>query len=309
MLKIRYKLARFFCGFLPPIMSQQLRHLFIKLPEGADLNINFRQKSFTGSYFYGNTSDFHAFKFFIHGFFDWRNIIIAENVLSHLTGGIVEVGANIGTETISFSDVARKFGHKVIAFEPLPSNIKILENNLIKNRITNVLLVDCLVSDYVGEADFQVPAIKDSGSGFIAQNQNENTITAQVTTLDEFCSGYSTAIICMDVEGFEFQVLNGALSLINHQRPAIIVEVNKNYLEKRANISLSEFFEFFISNNYLCYYIGKLGLELVDIKNFKVRSNKNWLCIPEEHSHLEKKISFSLFVNGINPLFKYFHFK
>src|SRR5690606_19085605 len=118
---------------LPPIGSQKVRNLIIKISEGESLNLDFKTKSFTGSYFYGNTSDFHAFKFSVHGYFDWRNIIISNEVLKKYKGHIVEVGANIGTETISFSDVARKFGMKVFAYEPLPINYTILLRNKMEN--------------------------------------------------------------------------------------------------------------------------------------------------------------------------------
>ena len=39
---------------------------------------------------------------------------------------IVEVGANVGTETIGFSDIVGRSG-RVIAFEPVPANIAVFE--------------------------------------------------------------------------------------------------------------------------------------------------------------------------------------
>lgn len=78
------------------------------------MNKDFIKRSFTGSKFYGSTRDFHAFKFSVHGYFDWRNIIIAKSVLKFKEGAIIEVGANIGTETISFSDIAKKYNQLII---------------------------------------------------------------------------------------------------------------------------------------------------------------------------------------------------
>ncbi len=309
MQRVRYKLAQIFCRVLPPILSQSFRNILIKLPEGVNLNKDFITKSFTGSNFYGNTVDFHAFKFAIHGFFDWRNIVIAEQVLRSISGGIIEVGANIGTETISYADVAHRHRQNVIAFEPLLSNFRILNSNIEKNGFTNVETVNSLVSDKSGRANFQVPASNDSGSGHITTISSPTTIATNVTTLDEYCKNSLTALVAMDVEGFEYQVLLGSKNLIATQRPVFIVEVNLNYLNNRAKVTLSEFYNFFISNNYLCYYVNKLGLELVDIEAFKVKTNKNWVCIPVENSTVAQRISTSIFLNGINPIFKYYHFK
>ncbi len=83
----KYRFAKIICRFLPPILSQSVRNRIISIEEGEQLSLNFKIKSFTGSYFSGNTVDFHAFKFSIHGYFDWRNVLIANEVLTYKKGG------------------------------------------------------------------------------------------------------------------------------------------------------------------------------------------------------------------------------
>ena len=46
-------------------------------------------------------------------------------------GSIIEVGANIGTETIGFTDIVEN-NHQVYAFEPVPYLFKSLEEFIIK---------------------------------------------------------------------------------------------------------------------------------------------------------------------------------
>ncbi len=309
MQELRYIIAKVICRILPPIISQKVRDLLIKLSEGSAIKRDFVTRSFTGSKFYGNTSDFHAFKFSIHGFYDWRNVIISEQVLKTIAGGIIEVGANIGTETISFADVASRFDQKVVAFEPLPSNFEFLQNNIKKNNLLNAEIEASLVSDSVGIRSFQGPDRDSSGSGHITSEDSPDTVEFKVTTLDVFCKNFSVALIALDVEGFEYHVLLGAQNIIKTQRPVVIAEVNQFYLRNRANMSVAEFHQFFTENNYVCFYVMKLGLQKVEINDFKVMPNKNWVCIPVEHFKIAKMISKSLLFNGINPFFNFIHFK
>lgn len=307
--KIKYKLAKFICKVLPPILSQKIRASLIDLKDGEIFKEEFKVRSFTGSYFFGNTADFHAFKFSVHGYFDWRNIIIANEVLKEFKGNIIEVGANIGTETISFSDVAKKCNKKVYAFEPVPANYELVMKNKTKNELTNLEVYPFLVSEVKGKASFKVPTKNDSGSGYIVESQQEGNIQEfEVVTLDEIMNGIDVSFISIDVEGFEHQVIKGSSSLIQNFKPIMVVEVNKNYLEKRGNISVLNFYNKLEELGYACYYISKLGIEKVNINNFEVRPNKNWVCVPFDKIKMADKINNSIAINALNPFFHRIHF-
>jgi len=303
----KYLLAKLICKWLPPIVSQKVRNILIKIPEGESLNLDFKTKSFTGSYFYGNTSDFHAFKFSVHGYFDWRNIIISNEVLKKHKGHIVEVGANIGTETISFTDIAANFGMKVFAYEPLPVNYDILLRNMTQNAYDNLIIYSDIVSDIPGKANFKIPDQHNSGSGYIALD-NEDVQEFNVVSLDESLTDMGISFISIDVEGFEYQVLLGASEIIRANKPIIVAEANKHYLEKRGHISLLEFYKHFDNLDYVCYHIGKIGIKEIDIHNYSTRVNKNWLCIPRNKIYLVKSINRALFLNAFNPFMQKWFF-
>jgi FkbM family methyltransferase len=300
MIQTKYTLARLLSRFLPPIIAQKMRSKIITIKEAEMLALDFKRKSFTGSYFLGNTVDFHAFKFSIHGYFDWRNVIISKTIIKNfIKGDVIEVGANIGTETIGFTDVTSKFNLKTYAYEPIQENIRYLENFINYNQLSNLYIFQSLVSDYNGTANFKVPTKNDSGSGFISNNQNDERF--DVVKLDDQHSNQTISLICVDVEGFEYQVLKGAQRLLSDMKPYIIVEVNENYLKNRAHISLNEFYEYFKTNGYTSFYIKPLGLEKIVIDNFKVFPNKNWLCIPNEMLHTKNKIAQDIFFAALNP--------
>lgn len=303
-IKNKYLFAKLICKYLPPIISQRVRDFIIKISEGESLSLDFKAKSFTGSYFYGNTSDFHAFKFSVHGYFDWRNVIICNEVLKKYKGHIIEVGANVGTETISFSDIANKFGMQVFAYEPLPVNYDVLFRNKMKNKFENLNIYSNLVSNESGKAKFKIPDKRSSGSGHITYNLEDSFEEFKVVTLDESLPNQDISFMSIDVEGFEYQVLLGASEIIKANMPVIVAEANKNYIESRGNISLVDFYKYFSDLDYVCYYICRTGIKKIDVLEYSVRTNKNWLCIPKNKIGLVNSVNQALFLNAFNPFIR-----
>lgn len=300
-------LVKGMCFFLPPIVAQRFRHLFIDLSDGAKRAFSFKRKMFTGGFLYGNTKDFHAFKVFFHGYFDWRNIILAKHIMKFQEGAIVEVGANVGTETISLADIAKK--QHVHAFEPVPFNFEYLKQIKTKNKASNLHIYNEAVSDKEGSLLFHEPEVKHSGSGFLTNTATEKTIEVATVTLDDKLKAISAlSSILIDVEGFEYQVLEGATTLVDRFRPFIILEANANYLEKRGGVSLKQLHDLLIDKGYQLFYIKALGLRSIDMAHFEVNANKNWLCIPKEHHAIAKKMNKCILLNAFNPFFQWFTF-
>lgn len=303
-MKTKYRLAKFICKALPPIMAQSVRNKLISIQEGEHLHLDFKKRSITGAIFVGNTSDFHAFKFSVHGYFDWRNVIISRVVLAYKKGGdIIEVGANIGTETISFCDIARRYHSKVYAFEPLPKNLEVLNENKQLNQMDHLVIYNRLVSDKSGTAFFNVPQGNNSGSGFILDSKsNDNVVEFDVVTLDDTFKDNNLALLCVDVEGFEYHVLKGGENVIKRHSPVLILEVNRKYLETRGQVRFDEFCNYLVSLGYECYSITKLGIIKVNFEDLKHQSNKNWVCVHKNDQSLISRIGASIFINAINPL-------
>ncbi|MBA6152680.1 FkbM family methyltransferase [Gelidibacter maritimus] len=230
-------------------------------------------------------------------------MIIADEILKYKKGGdLIEVGANIGTETVSFCDVAEKYKAQVFAYEPLSSNVKIILQNKAENSLDNLLLFNCLVSNKSGKSYFNVPTGNNSGSGFISNSNDNNDMQEfEVITLDEKIVDKNISLICIDVEGFEYQVLKGSENLININRPVLILEVNKKYLEKRGQIKFTEFCNYITDLGYVCYSIDKLGVSKVDFNNHKNQANKNWVCIEKHDLTLIKRLNNRLIFNVFNP--------
>jgi len=299
--------VRFLCSFFPPVLAQQLRSKLISIRAAEELALPFKRRSFTGSYLKGNTADFHAFKFLIHGYFDWRNVVLAKKIARLKKGDIIEVGANIGTETIGLADINPN--GRVYAFEPLPSNFESLKAIKDVNDLQNLELYDVLVSDKKGEAFFKIPAKNSSGSGHIASEENETTQRFEVVTLDETLeTNRAVSSIIADVEGYEPQVLAGAKEVLERSKPFLILEVNERFLRERAQTNVAQFYDSLVQQGYNCYYIERLGISKVDPKEFKTKSNKNWLCIPNEYIDKKGALGRTIALNAWNPFLRFFVF-
>ena len=296
-------LYQFLCGLFPPVLSQIIRTKIFPLEKARRLGLDFSKTSITGSTFHGNTSDDHSYRFSIHGFYDWRNIIIAHRFAKQYAGDIIEVGANVGTETISFCDlIAPKW--TVHAFEPLPDNILSL-NNLSQN-VQNLLVYPKAVSNKKALVYFQMPPKHESGIGKIINIGNDeisnNILEVETIPLDSCFDVFkNVCLISIDTEGHEPVVLEGANKVINKFRPAIIIEVSPKLLKKYANSSPEKISHFFKERDYLCFTIDRFTLNELGKKSTHSNKSQNWLCIPKEKQHIIKTVKQDLFLRAILP--------
>lgn len=138
----------------------------------------------------------------------------------------VDVGANIGYYTRLLSDLVGTTG-RVTAFEPLPEALRLLHQNV--SGRPNVRVMEAAVSDSASTSRFFVARAEDMSSlspTAGARNLDVRTITldsalADVTRLD---------FVKIDVEGFEYQVLSGALSVLRKHEPIVVFELTQRYI-------------------------------------------------------------------------------
>ena len=297
------KTYQFICGLFPPIVSQSIRSKIFPMDRARMLALNFSKTSITGSTFYGNTSDDHSYRFSVHGFFDWRNIIIAHNYTKSYNGDIIEVGANVGTETISYCDlIAPKW--KVHAFEPLPDNILAL-NELAKN-LKNLTVYPKAISSKNSIMHFEIPPKHASGIGKIVNIDNNeilnNTFEVETLALDSYLDIFKdVCLISIDTEGHEPFVLEGSEAVINKFRPAVIIEVSPKLLKKYANTSPEKIHQFFTDKEYLCFTIDRWSLKRIADIDLHSNKSQNWLCIPKAKQQIIRSIRQDLFLRAMVP--------
>jgi len=151
---------------------------------------------------------------------------------------VLDIGANIGVMTVL---IARKLpGSTVFSFEPLPANLNNL-NRLVKFfKLGNVKVFATALGNYDGQAQLVLPEqkrVKMQGLTHIegvegSENSVGKKYAVPMRKLDNFdelkhiekpLSG-----IKLDVENYEYNVLEGATGLITRHRPLVYVELWEN---------------------------------------------------------------------------------
>lgn len=182
------------------------------------------------------------------------------------------VAIDIGAQTGSFSLLAKFFPHsRWFAFEPLKEAADALKNNLLLNDIHNVFVHQMAISNAIGQRTLQLPSMNSWGLStfgeqvlrFIPVEQRN----VECIDLDHFVAMHEIEkvhFIKIDVEGWEFFVLQGARHLIEKNRPIILMEYNE------INMKQCGVFKAWIDD-----FLTELGYE------WQLISSEDILCIPK----------------------------
>src|SRR3990172_5392705 len=132
-----------------------------------------------------------------------------------------DIGANVGFYTLLGGRCVGSSG-RIVAVEPLPRNVQLLDRHLSINDISNVCVVVKAVSDFIGTARFSTEG--HSTSKLSADGQT----SVEVTTLDALVETmeYPPDIMKVDIEGAEMKLLRGAKKVLEEFRPVIFLALH-----------------------------------------------------------------------------------
>lgn len=195
----------------------------------------------------------------------------------------LDIGCNIGLQALRMSRFAGASG-KVIAFEPMTYLRKKSEKNFHLNLINNISLLPFALSDKEDTLKIAIDEnIYNQGTFSLSQPSSGNTeeiVNVKIGDhLAEIQSLDSLALIKIDVEGFEFNVMKGLYKTIFRLRPRIIFEYDVNYWGKNSQ-NIGECYSFLKKLNYSIYQISFLGCVL--ITDSEQITNGNLFCISDE---------------------------
>ncbi len=138
---------------------------------------------------------------------------------------IVDIGANIGYYTLIASAHAGKDG-KVIAYEPEPENLRLLERTIAKNHLENVIVVTSAVGEKTGNATLYCDP-NNKGKHTLLPVEGNTPTTVQTTTLDASLENqnlHRVDVIKIDIEGWEAKAFRGMQKTLATYHPQIFFE-------------------------------------------------------------------------------------
>ena len=177
----------------------------------------------------------------------------------------LDIGANIGLQSLRMSQAVSPAG-KVYAFEPLDYLRNKFKKNIDLNKATNVTLLPFALSDTAGETEFKVdPTGLNQGTFSLLNSDGTHTQNVSIKIADELpeiAALKNLALVKIDVEGFEYQVLKGLKQTLTKHRPRLIFEYDENYWV-RTGQSITDCFAFLQALGYNIYQVNAVSCQLV----------------------------------------------
>jgi FkbM family methyltransferase len=181
-----------------------------------------------------------------------RNLALSEQEVGLIEtlpeqGDIFDVGANIGIWTVPLA--LGRPRSRIHAFEGSPFTVCQLEQNVVRNKLSNVRAVHAAVCDYNGKVMFQMPENASVFDRISSTNNSQgrydraSQIEVPCMALADYCNDQDIKVIELlkiDVEGAEVDVLRGLLPmLLQHKVRLIWMEIDELNL-RDFNHSISE---------------------------------------------------------------------
>jgi FkbM family methyltransferase len=168
---------------------------------------------------------------------------------------IIDIGANIGAITLN---LAKRVGvdGKVFSFEPSPYNYRKALNNIRLNNFSNIKLINQGLGNERTNACLYNVNLKNRGMQRILGDKGKicsyDKTEVEIDTLDRSMQQFEIrlpSIIKIDVEGYEFRVLQGALETLKNNKPVLFIELDDNNLKEQGN-NAKELVEFLLQLRY-----------------------------------------------------------
>ncbi len=157
---------------------------------------------------------------------------------------VVDIGANIGYMTLFCSKYVGSQG-KIYALEPEQRNYRALQDNIQINSITNVIPLQLAAT--AEETTLKLYLASDNhGAHSTIFNESRLTTTfeeIQGKPLDSIALAENITtidLVKIDVEGAEYEVIQGMDTILKHQRPILVIELNHE-LQHGRGLTVEEF--------------------------------------------------------------------
>lgn len=192
----------------------------------------------------------------LYGYGDWARDVRA--CVERLKPGetFIDVGANIGY----FSLLAAQRGAKAVAIEPSPSNAGVLRRNANLNRL-DVKIVQAAAGAERTILPLYSGTVDNVGASSLDRDAHQGSkFEANVLcdTLPQLVGDDlgRARLIKIDVQGFEYEVVQGLLPALTSTRADLefVVEVNTDALAARG-VTLTQFVAMF--PDYQAYYLDE----------------------------------------------------
>lgn len=193
---------------------------------------------------------------------------------------VLDIGANIGIMSVHIARSVKNV--KLYSFEPMPSNIAAFKRIVDHFKLRNIQLFEMALGNTEGEAEMVMPVVNSVRMqglshvlhSSIAENNEGERFRVPLKMLDNMDVLIDTpqriSAIKIDVENFEFFVLDGAKKLIEKNKPVVYAELWENENREKC-------FTLFGHLNYKTFIISENKMLAFDPTRHKTQ---NFIFLP-----------------------------
>ena len=172
---------------------------------------------------------------------------------------LLDCGSNYGF--YSFYVASLSSHNQVLAFEASPKTFNTFKENLELNNFKNISYRNLAIDEISGKSISFYESLNDWESSATHNNCNNNKITiVETTTIDKELSNKNlsnfSVIIKLDIEGNEFNAIQGGVDTILKHEPLITIELSKYNLNNK--IYNFDYFRKFLNDTKYKIYDDKL---------------------------------------------------
>lgn len=201
-------------------------------------------------------------------FFQFLSLIPPDSV-------VLDIGANIGIMTVHIAQRIKNV--TVFSFEPMPNNIEAFKRIINYFKLKNVRLFEIALGNTEGEAEMVMPVISNvrmQGLSHVVhdtipENNDGERFKVPLKMLDKMPEIISAdkriSAIKIDVENFEFFVLDGAKQMLQKHKPIVYAELWENENREKC-------FNLFLQLNYQPFVVLNNTMVNFDITQHKTQN-------------------------------------
>jgi FkbM family methyltransferase len=192
-------------------------------------------------------------------FGDEKILAIIKKISDHKKIFLMDCGSNYGF--YSFYVGSLSFGNQVLAFEASPKTFSAFKVNLELNNFKNIDCKNLAINEISGKFISFYESFNDWESSATHSNfKNNKMVVVETTTIDKELSNKNLSnfsiVIKLDIEGNEFNAIQGGFETILKYEPLIIIELSKyNLNNKTYNF---DYFKKFLNDTKYKIYNDKL---------------------------------------------------
>ena len=194
---------------------------------------------------------------------DYEQVLRLKEILKESKSLFIDCGSNFGAYSVIISSLCKNT--EVLSFDASKKMIGRLKENINLNKLHNINVFNLGVGrrnsrDYFNDNDSDFLNL-----GSYRFQKKNNSKLLKVVALDQFLvkfklNKFKKIVIKIDIEGYEFEALQGLEKIIKLYKPIIFIEISKMLLEHK-NFSLEKF----------RYFLNKNNLKLLNSEGKKIK--------------------------------------